>query len=105
MASQSEKDIVHFKGSYECHNFLPSVDCGPISISKAKTQLGFKPTPLVRHFLITKFRKRRFLAQLVSVWTYYKLETTVSMRPSSSRRFLEMLRASVVTAVHDLASF
>ena len=49
-ASKSGKEIAHFKGSYECHNFLPSVECGPISISKAKTQLDFKPTPLVRYF-------------------------------------------------------
>lgn len=26
--------------------FYPSVDCGPISVAKAKEEIGFNPTPL-----------------------------------------------------------
>ena len=48
-ASKSGKEIVHFKGNYECQNFLPSVECGPISITRARTQLDFNPTPLVSY--------------------------------------------------------
>ena len=33
--------------SKDCEGFYPSVDCGPISISKATRELKFKPTPLV----------------------------------------------------------
>jgi nucleoside-diphosphate-sugar epimerase len=30
--TKSNKEITHFKGNYICHNFLPSVECGPIDI-------------------------------------------------------------------------
>lgn len=33
--TKSEKQICHFKSDYICHNFLPSVECGPIDITKA----------------------------------------------------------------------
>ena len=44
--TESDKPIVHFKQG-ECHNFLPSVECGPISIAKIEKDLKFIPVPLV----------------------------------------------------------
>ena len=33
---KSSKKIERFKSDYICHNFLPSVECGPIDITKAQ---------------------------------------------------------------------
>ena len=43
--SQKKIDVVE-QNTY-CIKFLPSVDCGPINISKAAKMINFKPTPLV----------------------------------------------------------
>jgi len=49
---------VNFKSSESASKFYPSVDCGPIDISKAHAFLGWNPTPLVkaitRHFQLFK---------------------------------------------------
>jgi nucleoside-diphosphate-sugar epimerase len=44
-SSQKKIQVVD-QNSY-CTKFLPSVDCGPINISKAIKEINFKPTPLV----------------------------------------------------------
>ena len=41
------RDSGSSSGSFRaCEKFYPSVECGPISINKAKSQLDFEPTTL-----------------------------------------------------------
>jgi nucleoside-diphosphate-sugar epimerase len=44
--TKSKNPITLFEKDYICHNFLPSVECGPISIHKIQAELGFTPMPL-----------------------------------------------------------
>lgn len=46
----SKKEIIHFKGEYVCHNCLPSVECGPISIKKVQQDIKFEPMLLVSNY-------------------------------------------------------
>ena len=39
--------IEAFTTGYVCHNFLPSVECGPVSIHKIRKELDFNPCSIV----------------------------------------------------------
>jgi len=62
---------VNFKSSESASKFYPSVDCGPIDITKAQAFLGWNPTPLVKAIAKIISTLQNFLIFMKSFYFFF----------------------------------